>query len=231
MKILALEFSSEQRSVAIIVDGELRARALETGVKECRPIGMLDAALRDSKLEREEIDCLAIGLGPGSHTGIRSAIALAQGWQLARGTRTVGIRSFECLAAQAQAGEIYGMVTVVVDAQRNEFYLAGYEVGPSGFSEVLPPTLAGMEELVVRARTGEIFIGPGITKMPATGRVMFPDAEILGCMAARCGVFGSAENLEPVYLREHRYVKAPPPRVIPGILQSTATDPSGDLKG
>ena len=49
---------------------------------------------------------------------------MAQGWQLARGVKLLGVSSAECLAAQAQAEKIFGRVNVVIDAQRNEFYLA-----------------------------------------------------------------------------------------------------------
>ena len=76
---------------------------------------------------------IAVGLGPGSYTGIRVAISMAQGWQLARGVKLLGVSSAECLAAQAQAEKIFGRVNVVIDAQRNEFYLATYEISPRGW--------------------------------------------------------------------------------------------------
>src|SRR5438876_225742 len=106
MKILALEFSSAQRSVALVVDGQVRGRAQETGTRESRALSLIETALAAAGLERENVDCLAIGLGPGSYTGIRSAIALAQGWQLARGTKILGISSVESLAAQARTDAI-----------------------------------------------------------------------------------------------------------------------------
>ena len=84
--------------------------------------------LREAGLEREQIEVIAVGLGPGSYTGIRVAISIAQGWQLARGVKLLGVSSAECLAAQAQAEKIFGRVNVVIDAQRNEFYLAAYEI-------------------------------------------------------------------------------------------------------
>ena len=46
---------------------------------------MIEEALREAGLEREQIEVLAVGLGPGSYTGIRVALSLAQGWQLASG--------------------------------------------------------------------------------------------------------------------------------------------------
>src|ERR1041385_3695067 len=100
-----------------------------------KPLALAEAALREAGLEREQIECLAIGLGPGSYTGIRAAIALAQGWQLARGGKLLGMSSAACIAAQAQAEGLRGEACVVIDAQREEFYLAGYEFLESGVRE------------------------------------------------------------------------------------------------
>ena len=66
------------------------------------------------------------------------AISIAQGWQLARGVKLLGIGSVECLAAQAQAEKIFGRVNVVIDAQRGEFYLANYEISADGVKEIEP---------------------------------------------------------------------------------------------
>ena len=135
MKILAIEFSTAQRSVAVVLDGQVRGRTQETGTRETRALSLIETALNAAGLERENIDCLAVGLGPGSYTGIRCAIALAQGWQLARGTKILGISSVESLAAQAQMERIHGHVNILVDAQRSEFYLARYEVSAAGYRE------------------------------------------------------------------------------------------------
>src|ERR1700743_3518498 len=107
MKILALEFSSPQRSVAIVQAGESHE-----ALGSSEPFAMIDEALRDAKLEREQIDCIAVGLGPGSYTGIRSAISIAQGWQLARPIQLLGVSSANAIAAQAQAEGATGRVHV-----------------------------------------------------------------------------------------------------------------------
>src|SRR5947199_21310 len=72
---------------------------IETGGRAAHALGMIEEALRQAQLEREQIECLAIGVGPGSYNGIRAAIALAQGWQLARSIRLLSVSSAECLAA------------------------------------------------------------------------------------------------------------------------------------
>ena len=217
MKILALEFSSAQRSVALVVDGQVRGRAQETGTRESRALSLIESALSAAGLERETVDCLAVGLGPGSYGGIRSAIALAQGWQLARGTKTLGISSVESLAAQARMEKIHGVVNILIDAQRNEFYLARYEISASSRREVTPLRLAGREEILALVRAGETILGPDVTGEWSTARLLFPDAAMVGQLASRRTDFVPGEQLEPIYLRETRFVKAPPPRIIPAV--------------
>lgn len=97
MKILALEFSSEQRSVAVVEDGATLGEARERGGKHTEAFRLIEHALAAARVEREQIDCIAVGLGPGSYMGIRIAIAIAQGWQLARGVKTAGVRSTEAV--------------------------------------------------------------------------------------------------------------------------------------
>ena len=88
MTILAIEFSSLQRSVAIVRGGagpgaSAISEAVETGADGTGAFGLIQSALREAGLERGEVETLAVGLGPGSYTGIRVALAIAQGWQLA----------------------------------------------------------------------------------------------------------------------------------------------------
>ena len=180
-------------------------------------MSLIDAALSAAGFERESVDCLAVGLGPGSYNGIRSAIALAQGWQIARGTKLLGISSAESLAAQAQVERIHGLINIVIDAQRNEFYLARYEVTASGFREQSPMRLAGRDEVLALVRGGETVLGPEATKNWPAGREFFPDAAMVGQLASQRTGFVPGERLEPIYLRETRFVKAPPPRIIPSV--------------
>jgi tRNA threonylcarbamoyl adenosine modification protein YeaZ len=190
------------------------SEVIETGPGWIRAIELVDEALRQAGLEREQIECLALGLGPGTYTGIRAAIALAQGWQLARGVRLLGVSSAEILAAQAQADGLRGWVNVVIDAQRNEFCLARYALAETGGREVEPLRLASLAEVQEHERAGELLIGPEVTRWFPAGRILFPRAATLGRLAAGRGDFVSGEKLEPIYLRETAFVKAPPPRVI-----------------
>src|SRR5271170_3537630 len=147
MTILALEFSSSQRSVAVARDGRVLAEAAETGDRGTNAFGMIEQVLTAAKIGREEIECLAVGLGPGSYTGVRVALSIAQGWQLATGVKLLGIGSVECLAAQAQADKMFGSVNVVIDAQRGEFYRAVFEVAVNGLKEIAPLKIVPAAEI------------------------------------------------------------------------------------
>ena len=220
MKTLALEFSSPQRSVAVVHGGAnpgtlCLGEAIETGAHGTNALGLVEEALRQAQLDREQIECLAIGLGPGSYNGIRLAIALAQGWQLARPVKLLGISTAECLAAQAQIDGIFGQVEIVIDAQRGEFYLATYDLSPQARREVQPLRLTTLMEAQARQQAGATLIGPEVTKWFPGSRVLFPRAATLGELARDRTDFVPGEQLEPIYLRETRFVKAPPPRILP----------------
>jgi tRNA threonylcarbamoyl adenosine modification protein YeaZ len=211
MKILALEFSSPQRSVAVTQRDEFH----ESVSSSSAPLTLIEEALRAAKLEREQIECLVIGIGPGSYTGIRAAISIAQGWQLARPIRILGISSAECIAAQAQEDGVTGRVDVIIDAQREELYLGAYELTPDSRREIEPLKIVTMAAAQQRAEAGNILIGPEVTRWFASGKTVFPRAATLGRLALDRTNFIPGEKLEPIYLRETNFVKAPPPRVMP----------------
>jgi tRNA threonylcarbamoyladenosine biosynthesis protein TsaB len=215
MKILALEFSTDQRSVALAVDGDIVATASETATRATHAFALIEQVLATAHLEREQMDCLAIGLGPGSYTGIRSALALAQGWQLATNIKILGVASTECLTAAAQAAGWFGQVNVVIDAQRNELYLARYDITSTGYHELAPLKLATLAEVQTQSIAGEIIVGPEASRWFPEARSLSPSAAILARLAVTRTNFVAGENLEPIYLRETNFVKAPPLRILP----------------
>jgi tRNA threonylcarbamoyladenosine biosynthesis protein TsaB len=204
MTILALEFSSEQRSVALARDGIVLAETAETRGRATNAFGMIEKVLAEAKIQRDEIEAIAVGLGPGSYTGIRAAIAMAQGWQLAHGIQLLGVPSVEAIAAQAQAGKIFGTVSVVVDAQRGEYYLATWEISAAERREISPLKIVAATEIETRQRGGEILAGP------ETGVILFPAAAMVARLASGRSAGANDGGLEPVYLRKTTFIKAPP---------------------
>lgn len=220
MKILALDFSSPQRSVAVLNGAAAPGVEVVDAApgRDMKPFALIESALRQAGLEREAIECLAIGIGPGSYTGIRVALALAQGWQLATGVKLLGISSPAIIAAKAMAAGVRGKFNVVIDAQRGEFYLAGYEAVNGGLQETVALQLATATTVAERVACGEPVVGPEVTRWFPEGQTVFPQALTLARLAVSRHDFLPGEKLEPIYLRETTFVKAPPSRPLPFVL-------------
>jgi tRNA threonylcarbamoyl adenosine modification protein YeaZ len=217
MKILALEFSAELRSVAVRVGAADPVQLQETAPRAQGPLGLIEGVLREAGLEREQIECVAVGLGPGSYTGVRASIAWAQGWELALGVPLLGVSSVEGLAALAQLRGFRGDLGVVVDAQRGEFYLERYWVESTVFTVREPLRLVDRATVVACCESGVMMVGADAASEAAGAARWLPEAAMVGRLASGRSGFVAGEGLEPIYLRESRFVKAPPPRAIPGV--------------
>lgn len=205
MTMLALEFSSARRSVALARGGAVLAEASQqTESRATDALGLIEKVLSDAKVLREEIEVIVVGLGPGSYTGIRAAIAVAQGWQLATGVKLLGASSVAAMAAMAQMANIFGRVSVAVDAQRGEFYVATWEISAGSCAEILPLRIVAAAEVARLKAAGEIIVGEDF----------FPTAAAVARLAAGRNDFVAGAELRPVYLRETAFVKSPSGRVI-----------------
>jgi tRNA threonylcarbamoyladenosine biosynthesis protein TsaB len=206
MTILALEFSSDRRSVALARDGVVLAESVEeTAGRGTKALGLIERALAEATLSRAAIELIAVGLGPGSYTGIRAALALAQGWQLATNVKLAGVNSATAIAGEAQRNQMFGRVNVVIDAQRGEFYLSQWELSAGARKEIAPLKIVAAAEIAARRAAGELCLGPEEAER------RFPTAT----MVARLAMEGWAGlPLEPIYLRETTFVKAPAGRLI-----------------
>jgi len=213
MKIVAIDFSSPQRSVAAI-NGEALAEVVENDPRKTSVLAMIEQALERVGLERQAVERVAVGLGPGSYTGIRASIAMAQGWQLATGVKLLGISSAEAIAEQARHEGVRGQVSVVIDAQRGEFYLGIYDLGDVGAAELAPLRIVSLEQVKL-SETAAPVIGPEVQRWFPEGKIVLPRAETLARIAAGRSDCLSGNRLEPIYLRETTFVKAPRPRIVP----------------
>ena len=207
MTTLSLEFSSDRRSAAVCDAGRVLAETCVIAGRTTSAPDLIAAALRDAGLTPQHVRRLALGIGPGSYTGIRRGIAPLQGWHLAPGIPIVAINSFDILAHLAVELDP-GRVLLAADAQRSEWAVAFAEAG-----KVTEPI-----RLVPRAELeAQITIGQ---------RVFTPDANLIGSTrlfptAAAAGILAESmpdtdpTHLAAIYLREANFVKAPPPRILP----------------
>ena len=215
MKILAVEFSSEQRSVAVLDGGRLLAEQTVSAGRNTEAIRLIDSALTQAQTGRRDIECIAVGVGPGSYTGIRTAIALTQGWQLAAEVKVQSIDSLEALAFGQQAAGERGTITFAVDAARGEFYIAKFELGDEGIKSLEHTHLVKRREFEQLLNSEPMITGPSLKKNFSAANDRYPAAKYVGIIASLRANFTEASELEPVYLRQLDFVKAPPLRDIP----------------
>ena len=128
MKILAVDSSSVTASVAVVDGGKVISEFfMNAGLTHSETLApMIDAALRNSHTEPEDIDLYAVTTGPGSFTGLRIGAAIVKGMAFACAKQCVGISSLEALAYNTYMDN--GIVCACMDARCNQVYTALFEV-------------------------------------------------------------------------------------------------------
>lgn len=160
----------------------------------------------------EEVDRIAVGLGPGSFVGIRVAVATARGLAASTGLPLAGVCTLDAVAAGLREGDDADRECLaVLDARRGEVFAALY--GPAG-ERIWEPFVVSPEELAERAGTRPtppLAGGPGAVRFQAklaSCGVDVPDgSDPAHRVAARhlCALATVADDtdgaLEPIYLR------------------------------
>jgi tRNA threonylcarbamoyladenosine biosynthesis protein TsaB len=121
-----------------------------------RLLAMTGELLARSGVGWNAIDRVAVGLGPGTFTGLRVGVATARGLAQSLDAELIGVSSLRALASNALGQEASGALAVL-DARRGEVFLAGYTLtasSPAGLREVLAPRAlspAGLERIIEEA--------------------------------------------------------------------------------
>lgn len=105
----------------------------------------IDRLLGEAGLHREQLACVCVGIGPGSFTGVRIAIATAKGIASALGLPLVGVSSLDAVAWGLFAEGERGKLLAVADAMRKEVYPAWFELSDSGAARLGGDRVIGAE--------------------------------------------------------------------------------------
>lgn len=127
MKILAVDTSTKMGSVALTKDEELIAQIqlnVETTHTE-RLLPAIENLFGQTGLKLQEVEGLAVAIGPGSFTGLRIGLATMKGFAQAQNLPLVGVSSLQTLACNALASD--RPVVACLDAYRGEVYAAAYK--------------------------------------------------------------------------------------------------------
>jgi len=121
--ILAIDTSTDRTSVAIVKDGVV---LIELHHDDPLAHGeVLPQLVQQALTTHNEIDLVAIGMGPGPFTGLRVGIAFGQSFALGRGIEWVGISSIDAIALDVSHSDFI----VAIDARRRELFWARYFEG------------------------------------------------------------------------------------------------------
>jgi len=143
VKILAIDSATELCSAALWIDGECLSRegARPRGSGEL-VLGMVAELLEQAGLALARLDMIAFGRGPGAFTGVRLAVAVAQGLGFAAGIPLLPVSDLRALAQRALAQQGAPVRTLICqDARMGEVYWGCFEHG-SGAQAVTPEAVA-----------------------------------------------------------------------------------------
>ena len=128
MNILALDTCSECCSAALLCDGRLYevSELTQRGHSELI-LGMMDKLFEQADTTISSVEAIAFGRGPGSFTGVRVGVSVAQGIAFARDIPVIPISSLAAIAQQGINLVDIDRFAVAIDARMGEIYCAHYK--------------------------------------------------------------------------------------------------------
>jgi tRNA threonylcarbamoyladenosine biosynthesis protein TsaB len=219
-KILAVDTATENCSVALKVGSDVIARC-EFAPREhtIKILPMVDAVLAEAGIRLNQLDALAFGRGPGSFTGVRIGVGIAQGLAFGADLPVIGISTLAALAqGQYRATQSENVISAI-DARMGEVYwgqysrlrsgdwsvaLQEYVIKPDDVNSILVPD----DKIWMSCGTGWETYADVLSHLSLnveSGAVLYPEAQDMAHLAAFAFARGetvSAEEASPVYLRD-----------------------------
>ncbi|WP_347291897.1 tRNA (adenosine(37)-N6)-threonylcarbamoyltransferase complex dimerization subunit type 1 TsaB [Kluyvera georgiana] len=219
MRILAIDTATEACSAALWNEGSTSAH-FELCPREHtqRILPIVQDILTESGVSLTELDALAFGRGPGSFTGVRIGIGIAQGLALGAELPMIGVSTLATMAQGAWRKQGATRVLAAIDARMGEVYWAEYQRDEQGVWHG-EETEAVLKPEAVQQRLAELngewaTVGTGWAAWPEMaqganvtlndGGVTLPEAEDMlpiACQLLAQGKTVAVEKAEPVYLR------------------------------
>jgi len=218
MKLLAIDTSTEQLSVAVQHGQQVWAQAQAGGAQASATlIPVVQTLLAQAQLRLHELDALVVGHGPGAFTGLRTACSVAQGLALGAGLRVLPINTLQAVAEDARTRltpEAPALtVLAMLDARMDEVYSAVFDWQAPHWRartavQVGAPQALALPEPVAGACVwcvGNAHLAYA-SRLPAgTHHAAWPTARALLSLAPAALAQGLAvppEQLAPLYVRD-----------------------------
>lgn len=225
---LAIDTAGADLGLALVTAGEHAVVAerrwrLETTVSEELLAG-LDALLRDVGMARESLRSIAVNVGPGGYSGLRSGVATAQGMALALDLPLAGVARLEADAYPHLLARAVGTPVVAVhDTGRSGIAWAAYALPMFGAAPaaLTPPRIDTAAAAAAAAPAGALWCGEltdalraaldaAADREPTTGDTVPRAAANLVHLARLHGAYGDPALVDVVYLRPPSITRAKP---------------------
>lgn len=225
MNYLAIDASTEACSVALQANGKLYSRYdLCPQSHSLQLLPMVDEVLIEAGIKLSQCDGLIFGRGPGSFTGVRIGVGVAQGLAFAVNLPVYGVSSLQAMAQLAFIeGKIHGKkngVIAAIDARMGEVYNGYFMLDENNIMQpqcaeavTAPEQLA--QHLSTVVNKAEYGVGSAwdayseqlspLKSNAGTPEVLFPSAEAMlsiGVISLEQGKGVTAEDAQPVYVRD-----------------------------
>ncbi|WP_087025939.1 tRNA (adenosine(37)-N6)-threonylcarbamoyltransferase complex dimerization subunit type 1 TsaB [Thaumasiovibrio subtropicus] len=213
LKILAVDTATENCSVALRVgDDVIHRSAIAPREHTTKILPMVDEVLAEGGLSLSQLDGLAFGRGPGSFTGVRIGIGIAQGLAFGAELPMVGVSTLAAMAQACYREHQVESVLTAIDARMGELYWAQYRRDDQGWQAIAPEMVAAPEQVVVAEREGTwATAGTGWDAYPELSEqldlattpsgVLYPQAQDM-VMLVDLNESVTPDKAEPVYLRD-----------------------------
>lgn len=235
--ILGLDTATRATAAALVRDGDgdddrdrdggaLELEARDDPAPGSRPrhatrlLGLVAEVLERGGVRWEAVDRIAVGVGPGTFTGLRIGIASARALSRARGIELVGVSTLQSVASNAAATasrEHAEAVLAVLDARRGEAFVAGWPADgiAGGDTELVSPRACDPEALaavVCELGRATLAVGEGAVEfrgvleragalVPGDESELHRVSAIAHCRLALGMRASSPDQVHPAYLR------------------------------
>lgn len=172
MRVLAIESSGRTGSIALLDASGATAQLLveHQTVAEQRTAQSLVPAMKSTLAHAAwrpaDVELVCVTTGPGSFTGLRIGVVAAKTFAYAVGAKLVGVHTLSAIAAAVEQPLV--RLWTVLDAQRQEFFVASFDGRRSIADQATPATeILNLPQLLQRLQPGDAIAGPPLAKLAA----------------------------------------------------------------
>lgn len=163
MKILGIDTSTDFLSMAIINENGMLVNFEYSCNRQhsSNLIPLIKEMLNKSGLSIKDLDAFAVGIGPGSFTGLRIGVSTIKGLALGCSKPVVGVPTLDVIATNA--AYFPGIICPIIDARKGKFYAALYQPKRNGLKKISKYLLIPLDKLALKiGKKKTLFLGDGV---------------------------------------------------------------------